>query len=1242
MPGPHFTPLNDDNPSSALTVHSPLEIRRFTHQGEPVTEITLQFHITRPADVTPDHLQQTWSNLHAAAAQFNNAAYRTPAGDRLHLTVEATETTHTPAGTVTPHHRITLTSRTEDTTATTWHTDTTIDDHHHNLAQLIGLTLDHDGHHALAYHPDITDVLTTTPTPANTTSPSLRRRPAISRRTATTTRPQIRRRPVPPPQDTTADTPDSSVPTDATTPAADLTTLDGHGVSAVLTSTTDTTTPAVDLSTLGGEDLARSLSPTTPLQDSGAVHTSALSTQDLALMFTDVRRELNAIQGGDLVPDSLEALRDLHDRLLAQGHVSGRDPLSRRGYDIAQHLRFGTIPRLRGGAPVEPTTPQETGGPSSAGPNEPPPSYREAPELATTRLWSSETLQGISPETRQRLLRYEWFDQNALEKLMRDYAVAPERGELLAQWVEVIGRVPTDIDALAKSHPNLLQAPELLGLSLALGADPRHLIATMSRSERRAYEEWHYILRQMQVSMARAWPDPRTSAWIAAVSAEHGLNMAQLNGLTIALKEANVRPFTPVDNDLIREAADMAKGHRPADFPPPAPHHASSSAARDAGSRHPQILSDEDLALLVTSVNWDLVGHEKLRAEDGDTVRSLHDELLWHGHILPGHSLAERARDIARRLEATEPVDTGTEPGDALPPYRKAAKLTVSDYLLSHLRLGISPKALKRLLKYEWFDEKTLKKFFTDFGIERGERDGYVHWIETLGRIPTDIALSTNSYRNIEPRELLHLSHLIAADPRDVTQVMTRSGMPTHAWGSTLISLAHHISAVYPAASLAAHPRGQAWLFSIAGRYGLDLEQLKDLAQILGTGPLTGSVAVLTRIDDATVREAVQKVKQPASSTPPAALPRSAEPVPTPPAPNHAGTSSPVGPSTAPEGGQETRDAATQPSEQRPVIRRRPVPAPSADRAIRRKPVPPPQDTTPLPPATPPAARTVTGPLDPISDQDLALLLPDVNSRLRSPDDRLKPDDLESLRTVHNLLLDDEGILGSDNLRQRAVKIADYLTSDEIPRLRGGAPTSPGSPPQTGEPSRSGDGWPAARDAAAPLLHRHTFTTLSADFTPSPTDGPSTEDSATDTLTVHSPLEIRRFTHDGEPVTDVTLHLEITTAPGVTPEQLEGVWTKLRAAAAQLNDYAHRTPAGDRLHLTLTDATALPPSGPRHVITLTGDLRDTNATTWHTSATVDDHHDTLALFTGLTLSHDDRRALAYAPDVVDAFTTPPR
>ncbi|WP_086809375.1 hypothetical protein [Streptomyces reticuliscabiei] len=116
-------------------------------------------------------------------------------------------------------------------------------------------------------------------------------------------------------------------------------------------------------------------------------------------------------------------------------------------------------------------------------------------------------------------------------------------------------------------------------------------------------------------------------------------------------------------------------------------------------------------------------------------------------------------------------------------------------------------------------------------------------------------------------------------------------------------------------------------------------------------------------------------------------------------------------------------------------------------------------------------------------------------------------------------------------------------------------------------------GWDAARAAASPEKRSHTWV--------DPVSRPRGADGRLTQYVVRSGFDVRRFTHDGEPVTDLTVHVQFTNADSVPEADRQAVWDRMAAGVERVfNAPGHRLPNGDRVHVTVTP---VPPGGHAHL-----------------------------------------------------------
>ncbi|MFF0885398.1 hypothetical protein [Streptomyces sp. NPDC003456] len=121
-----------------FVVRSGFDARRFTYDGEPVTDLTVRVALRG----TMEQTQHVFGQLHSGVEEFLNApGYRLPNGDLLHVTVELVDASD--AGTDTdapvPHLTVDLTGRDRAMDQVTWWTDAAPVQLVHELTHQLGL-----------------------------------------------------------------------------------------------------------------------------------------------------------------------------------------------------------------------------------------------------------------------------------------------------------------------------------------------------------------------------------------------------------------------------------------------------------------------------------------------------------------------------------------------------------------------------------------------------------------------------------------------------------------------------------------------------------------------------------------------------------------------------------------------------------------------------------------------------------------------------------------------------------------------------------------------------------------------------------------------------------------------------------------------------------------------------------------------------------------------------------------------
>ncbi|WP_432131930.1 hypothetical protein [Streptomyces tendae] len=130
-----------------------------------------------------------------------------------------------------------------------------------------------------------------------------------------------------------------------------------------------------------------------------------------------------------------------------------------------------------------------------------------------------------------------------------------------------------------------------------------------------------------------------------------------------------------------------------------------------------------------------------------------------------------------------------------------------------------------------------------------------------------------------------------------------------------------------------------------------------------------------------------------------------------------------------------------------------------------------------------------------------------------------------------------------------------------VPVAVGGPPVSGGERPTNAQDS---DGFSRARATAVPEERSHSWV--------DPVSRPIGPDGAPTQYVVRSGFEVRRFTYQGLPVTDLTIDYRMTADPGLSSEA-EGVRRRLVQGVEQVfNTPGHHLPDGSLLHVTVEPA----------------------------------------------------------------------
>ncbi|MFF3249181.1 hypothetical protein ACFYWY_36890 [Streptomyces sp. NPDC002870] len=206
-------------------------------------------------------------------------------------------------------------------------------------------------------------------------------------------------------------------------------------------------------------------------------------------------------------------------------------------------------------------------------------------------------------------------------------------------------------------------------------------------------------------------------------------------------------------------------------------------------------------------------------------------------------------------------------------------------------------------------------------------------------------------------------------------------------------------------------------------------------------------------------------------------------------------------------------------------------------------------------------------------------------------------------------------------------------TDTEHTGTSGAADPAPGTAGPTATPTAAD--FDAARQHTPPVRREHTW------LSPGPVDPFAPDHVKPELVPVHSAFDVRRFTHDGQPVTNITMEVQLAGAEDLTSAELDAVWQRITAGVDRLNAAGYRTPAEDRLHLTVTPAT--PNTTPHLTPRLAGPDSGQEMThdTWRTDATPDDYAWYLGKIAGLVHRANPNNHPFYRPEVTDSYTLQP-
>ncbi|MFJ4696528.1 hypothetical protein, partial [Streptomyces sp. NPDC088766] len=187
------------------------------------------------------------------------------------------------------------------------------------------------------------------------------------------------------------------------------------------------------------------------------------------------------------------------------------------------------------------------------------------------------------------------------------------------------------------------------------------------------------------------------------------------------------------------------------------------------------------------------------------------------------------------------------------------------------------------------------------------------------------------------------------------------------------------------------------------------------------------------------------------------------------------------------------------------------------------------------------------------------------------------------------LLPSDKGLFGvARDFTQLATSIATNNRGDSIQQ--------PQPQPQPPAPEQSGGDTGEARPRL-PRTDSDTGTGTAPQTPPTATSAPRGARDGRPRFVVRSGFDARRFTHAGDPVTDLTVRLALRG----THEQNARVFGRLQAGVEEfLNDPAHRLPNGDRLHVTVEQVD--PADSPHLTVDLVGRDEAMDQVSWWADA----------------------------------------
>ncbi|MEU9383237.1 hypothetical protein AB0D38_20615 [Streptomyces sp. NPDC048279] len=234
------------------------------------------------------------------------------------------------------------------------------------------------------------------------------------------------------------------------------------------------------------------------------------------------------------------------------------------------------------------------------------------------------------------------------------------------------------------------------------------------------------------------------------------------------------------------------------------------------------------------------------RADD-DTARDGEDDLTVLAEDPAGVSAAAHGAVLFDGVRPPTPASAAAPPDYTVP-----GRYTPEQLAAWAKRWKVSRERLITLAGYEWFNAEAVDGLRRTLRVRSAAN--LLDLVETIGRIPADIAATTARLGMPHPKDLYRLARRLHADPEHLATVLGgwKTGRSAKRYAPEMASRIAHL---HP--ELAQHSRGHAWLFSLAAHHGLSWQDLQSGHIPFLTRLVSGHVPVLTRLDHDVVAEVV-------------------------------------------------------------------------------------------------------------------------------------------------------------------------------------------------------------------------------------------------------------------------------------------------------------------------------------------------------------------------------------------------